>query len=456
MNKRPALIALAEWLIQQNAAPLPDDIRHIARRCLIDTLGVMLAGSTREVSKKVKGTMPQAQGNSRLVGSREQTDAMTAAMINGVAAHALDFDDNCYAGFVHGSAVIVPTALAAADAKNAGGELLLKAIALGSECQYRLGMALDNKLYHAGWWTTGMLGSIGACAAAAIIFDLSVDECANALGIALVSASGMKAAFGTDSKPLLAGLAAQRGIQAAMLAQAGMSGPVDVLEHPSGFIALCNSNLLIDTWIREPSDVWCLKNPGIDIKRIPVCLSSHAAVDAVLHLQKHHAFTADDVARVECDVPEIVCINLKYDQPLNGQQAQFSLPFAVAQALIAGDVTLKHLENDNVCTPALQSLMMRVSYDTSPRWGEGELSTNAPEGAEVLIHLKDGQSLSHFVAKPRGTADHPLSDDELNTKFIQCCHPVIGEVNAHKLLTYLWRMEEPATEHMSTYWSLTS
>ncbi|KGT92856.1 hypothetical protein NG99_13000 [Erwinia typographi] len=456
MNQRPALASLAEWLINQRTAVLPDDILHIARRCLIDTVGVMLPGSTRSVSEKIRQTLPLGEGEACLIGLDRRTDPLSAALINGVAAHALDFDDNCYAGFVHGSAVIIPAALAVADTCGASGEQLLRAVALGSECQYRLGMALDNQLYHAGWWTTGMLGAVGACAAAAVLLDLDSGQCANALGMAIACASGMKAIFGTDSKPLLAGLAAQRGIMCAFMAQAGMSGPVDVIEHPAGLVALCNNRRLIRKWVQEPSSQWCLREPGIDVKRIPVCLSSHAAVDALLCLRQQHGFTARDVTRIECNVPEIVCINLKYDRPVNGQQAQFSLPFALAQALIAGDVTLSHLDDANVLTPELQTLMAKVSSHTGTRWSEATLATLAPEGAEITVYLNNGNSHSHFVAKARGAASAPLSDDELSNKFMQCCQSVMPGDSAHKLLTHLWRIEEPANQHMSSYWRATS
>lgn len=454
MNKRPSLVALAEWLSSQKTAALPQEILHIAKRSLIDTLGVMLAGSQHHVARRVRETLPLAPGSANLVGCTVQTDPITAALINGVAAHALDFDDNCYAGFVHGSAVVVPAALAVADSTGAQGESLLKAIALGSECQYRLGMALNNELYHSGWWTTGMLGSVGACAAAATILDLDTTECANALGMAVVSAAGMKAVFGTDSKALLAGSASQRGVMAVLMAQAGISGPIDAIEHSAGLVALCNNHQLVEKWLQEPPTEWCLRVPGIDIKRFPLCLSSHAAVDALLFLQRQHAFTVAEVAYIECDVPDIVRTNLKYDQPLNAQQAQFSLPFAIAQALLAGEITLSQLETSHVLSPALQELMTRVSYHTSECWKTPERASHAPEGAEITVHLHNGTTYRRFVAQARGTASLPLSDDELSTKFTQCCQPILGRSKTQKLLTGLWHIDNPAIEPMSNHWDL--
>lgn len=448
MNQVPALAALAEWLTGHRARVLPADIRHTARRCLVDTLGVMLAGAQQPVAGKVRRVVAGEQGPSRLIGTGLHAAPATAALVNGVAAHALDFDDNCYAGFVHGSAVIVPAALALADAEGARGDALLNAIALGSECQYRLGMALENVLYQRGWWTTGMLGGVGACAAAATLLALDSTQCAHALGIALVSAAGMKAVFGTDSKPLTAGYAAQRGVMAALMAQAGVTGPLNALEHAAGFAALCNQGHWVAEWLRADSRHWCLREPGVDIKRIPLCLSSHAAVDALLFLLQQQPCSLAQIDSVVCDVPEIVRANLVYDLPLNAQQAQFSLPFALAQTLLTGDVLLRHLNDAHLQDERLRLLMQKVRYHSSARWRQRDLMRNAPEGAEVTLCLRDGSSRSHFVAKARGAASVPLSDDELGAKFLQCSEPVLGAAPAYHLLNQLWQIDRLAVSQL--------
>lgn len=426
---------LAQWLTRLTPSDLPEAVKRTAARCLLDTLGVMLAGSatrTAELSRRVI-TMSAAAGNAMVAGSDLRVCAPAAAFANGVAAHALDFDDNSYAGFVHGSAVIVPAVLAVAQTSHADGEALLTALAAGAECQYRVGMALGRTLYDRGWWTTGVLGVIGACAAAAKLLNLDVDTTAHALGLAIAGTGGSKSAFGTDAKPLLAGRAAEAGVMAALLAEQGANGPVDALEHIYGLAALCNDGRLDGRWLDPACDQWCLLTPGVDVKRLPVCLSSHAAVDGVLKLATDHHIDATQIAAIMCDVPPVVIANLIYPRPRTGQQGQFSMPFAIAASLLYGQITLDHLDDGLMADERLVALMARVSMTSGPRWQNPAQLIAAPEGAGVVVRLHDGNSFSCFIAKAVGSADHPLSDDALEHKFMRCAAGVLGTVLAERL-----------------------
>ncbi|MFM2478665.1 MmgE/PrpD family protein [Celerinatantimonas sp. MCCC 1A17872] len=452
MNQQLALVSLANYLNHQKEQVLPNRIIHIAKRCLIDTLGVALAGSQHLAVRKARCALSTGGKGAHFIGCREQSSSATAALVNATAAHVLDFDDNCYAGFVHGSAVIVPAALAMAETLNVTGKELLKAIALASECQYRVGMLLDNELYYQGWWTTGILGTIGACAAAATLLQLNAEQSACAFGIAVASSCGMKNIFGTDCKSLMAGIAAQKGITAAILAKEGLSGPTDALEHPSGLINLCNNGHSNPDQFKIDTQTWCLEEVGVDIKRIPLCLSSHAAVDALLHLKHQHHLTVEQIQRIDCDVPQIVVTNLIYDKPQTAQQAQFSLPFAIAQSCLSDTITLDHLCDENLQCEQLNSLMAQVSYTSSSQWDLAQMAKEAPEGAEVTVHLKDGTSYSHFVAKARGAASVPLDDEEISAKFSQCAQGVLSQNNIHKLLDDLWHIEAINTRELANYW----
>ncbi len=440
-NDSGQLVSLSSWLISRQPSSLPDDIKLTARRCIIDTLGVMLAGSDRPVTRGLRSLVVNDKGRSSLTGTRLRASAQDAALVNATAAHAFDFDDNCYAGFIHGSAVIVPAALAVAEDLGASGEDFLTAVAVGSECLYRLCKSLKNISYHHGWWTTGTLGPVGACSAAARLLGLNEEQTAQALAMALSSGAGTKAVFGTDCKPLMAGYASQRGVMAALLARNGVGGPLDLLSHSAGLVSLCNEGQLESSWLQEDCPLWCLRDPGIDIKRIPVCLSSHAAVDAVLELSKQQTFSVEDIASIECDVPDIVRINLIYDQPVSGQQAQFSLPFAIANTLLHGDIRLSHLSEDNIRDSRLRSVMRKVSYHTSERWRTAAAQGQAPEGAEVSIHLHSGAELKCYVAKARGAATHPINRQELSNKFMQCCENKMNPQKAGWLLDQLWQVD---------------
>ena len=427
---------IAAWASALSAADIPGPVLAIATSCLVDTVGVAVAGTATAVAAIARdvAALSAGVGPSSLIGRDERVPAPAAAFVNGTAAHALDFDDNCYAGVVHGSAVIVPAALAVAEMADVSGQDLLVAIAAGSEAEYAVGAAAGLSLYERGWWTTGVLGPLGAAVAAGRALGLDKSRMTAAIAIAMAGTGGAKACFGTDAKPLLCGRAAEAGVVAALLARAGATGPGDVFEHPRGFAGLMNGGLFDASEVTSLGRVWRLQRPGVDVKRIPVCLSSHAAVDAVQDLVAEHGIVVADIARIACDVPPIVVANLVYDAPRTPQQAQFSMPFAVAASLLLGELGLPHLCEEVVDDLNLITFMQRVSMETGARWAQPGAVTAAPEGAHVTVELRDGRRFATFRAFPRGSAAFPLSASDLDAKFTACAALVLGEAPARSLL----------------------
>src|SRR3954453_5480895 len=237
-----AVRRLADWACTLRLAEIPQPVRRAARNALVDTIAVTIAGSQTPVAILARGVTraAYASGLASLLGTDETLNAPGAALANGAAAHALDFDDNCYAGFVHGSAVILPAVLATAEAEGASGADLLTAFVAGCEAEFAVGAAMTASLYEKGWWTTGVLGPVGASIAAARILGLDAQSTPCALGLAVAGTGGAKACFGTDGKPVLCGRAAERGVLAALMARAGITGPWDAFENSRGFASLFN------------------------------------------------------------------------------------------------------------------------------------------------------------------------------------------------------------------------
>ncbi|KAF1046259.1 MAG: 2-methylcitrate dehydratase [Herbaspirillum frisingense] len=421
-EERSAIATMARWIVELGGGDIPERIRAIARDCLIDTLGVITAGSATPVASHARrlAAISGAAGACGVAGTVQRCDLRHAAFANGVAAHALDFDDNCYAGFVHGSAVIAPAALAAAQHVYADGAQLITAFVAGAECEYALGIATANVLYGQGWWTSGVLGPIGACAATAKLLGLDQRQTAAALGLAAAGAAGIKACFGTDGKAFLAGRAAEAGVTAALMAQAGASGPPDAFEHRYGFARLFNGGRFDAQAFDALGRRWTLEDPGVDVKRIPVCLSAHAAVDAVMALAREHGIEVDAIDAISCNVPPIVIANLIHDDPRTPQQAQFSMPFAIAASLLYGTLTLAHLSDATLADGRLRGLMAKVSMVSGAVWEDPAYRATAPEGAEISIALRDGRVLQGFRDFARGAARYPLSAAELDAKFLGC------------------------------------
>jgi 2-methylcitrate dehydratase PrpD len=473
-----AVERLAGWCCALKYDDIPAAVLAVAVDCLIDTVGVAIAGSTTAVAAAARGLETEGAGRGRAVvlgatgssgpggaggvrtgdidgigdvdntgvaAGRPGLGAAGAAFVNGVAAHALDFDDNCYAGFVHGSAIIVPAALAVAQQTGASGRQLLTALVAGAECEYALGIATRSLLYERGWWTTGVLGPVGACAAAISLLGLDAGQAGAALGLVIAGAGGGKAAFGTDAKALLAGRATQAGVVAAMLAGRGVSGPLDAIEHRRGFAALFNDAVFDGEAIDALGRRWHLLDPGIDIKRIPVCLSSHAAVDALLDLADLHRLDIEAIERIECDVPEIVRANLVHDRPRSRQEAQFSMPFTLAAALVFGDLLLEHLDAAVIAETRVAAQMEKVSMVTGKRWSDPDMLARAPEGACVRVTMRDGRRFEMFCAAARGTAARGLSAAEIETKFLRCAGLALDAGHARALLARLVGVAGAAT-----------
>lgn len=417
------LEACAHWLGTFRLDDAPDDVQAIARTCLIDTVGVGLAGASTGLGRRATTLAGDifGPGPATLFASPGSTlQAAGAAFANAVCAHALDFDDNCYAGVVHGSAVIVPATLAICQAEDLSGEEFLAAIIAGAETEYAVGQALGVGLYDRGWFTTAFLGPVGACAAACHALKLGRDRTANALGLAVAAAGGSKTCFGTDGKALLVGKAAEWGITAALMAARGLTGPADALEGARGIGDLANGGMVDSQAIRQVGRRWYLRDPGIDIKPIPVCLSSHTAVDATLHIVRQHGLVPHAIQSIVCDVSPIVSANLKYADPHTPQENQFSLQFAIGCSLRFGVIRLEHLQLIAATDPQLGRFMQFVRMTTTDRWQDPALRQTAPEGAFVTVRMLDGTEYTHFVSRSKGTASSPLSSAEIDDKFTAC------------------------------------
>lgn len=434
---------LARWASDLQGSAIPAAVRAHAKTSVTDTIGVSIAGAQTRVGRiaRAVGLQAGSHGWSTLFGTNAHVSEQTAAFVNGASAHALDFDDNCYAGVVHGSAVIAPAALAVGQKINASGKDLITAFVAGSECEYAIGAASKNVLYERGWWTTGVLGPIGACVAASHLLKLDPEKTASALGLAITGAGGTKACFGTDGKALMAGRAAEAGVACALLAAQGARGPVDAIESTNGFARLFNEGVFDLAAIDGLGSRWFSREPGVDIKRIPVCLSSHAAVDALMHLMAVHNIRPDDIERIVCDVPPIVARNLVYPQPETIQQSQFSMQYAIAVSLKFGNFTLEHLDEKLLKNRELVSLMAKVQMHTGPLWEDTALRQSAPEGAEVHLHLRGGKVFQLFRASARGSVDSPLSSQEIGDKFLACATPGIGNGPAASLLSRLGMLD---------------
>lgn len=421
--------SLADWVCSLTWSVVPDRVNAIVKLCVLDSLSVGLAGTRTEAYRQgrhaVLATGGVDGGTCSVLASPKTTTPAQAAWLNGIAMHALDFDDTSYAGILHASAVVLPAAMAATE--HAGGTFtdMLTAYLAGVEVELALGASMGDSLYARGHWTTSALGVLGAAVACARAHKLPSEQTAQAIRLALNLSIGTRSAHGTSSKPYLCGMAARLGLEAAFAAGAGICTAENSLAGRYGYAEVANNGQLSVATFESVGVEYRILNPGMALKVFPVCSASQAAIQAALELQHEHGFSAHDVQHVTVLGTPLVASCLIYSRPQRTAEAQFSMQFAIATALLCQDVGIEHLNEDWIQGEALQSYLPRVELtEDSSLVPPADAATRYPEASRVDITLSDGRVLTKTVMAARGMPQVPLGEQQLAGKFLKCARTV--------------------------------
>ncbi|HEV8393719.1 MAG TPA: MmgE/PrpD family protein [Vicinamibacterales bacterium] len=425
------------------SGPIGPQARERAAAAFADTIGVMLAGA-RESAARMAQAMAAEEGTGPcgVPGTAIRTGPQLAAFANGVAAHALDYDDMCFVSLAHPSCVLVPAALAAGELTSARASLLLDAYVAGFEIECRLGAVMNPRHYHQrGWHCTSSIGTLGAAAAAARVLGLDAARARHALGIAASAACGVKENLGTMVKPLHAGLAARNGVMAAQLAQRGFTASLQALDGPQGYLAAMDSeHRSLDPATADLGTRWEILETGVTVKLYPSCAATHPPLDALIDLQRREGFTPADIDAIDVEVDSMTPRLLIHPSPADGLAAKFSMPFCAAAALVYGPPDLATFDLTHIRNPAVQALMPRVTLRANPAFDAA-----APlSQARVTVRLRDGRQ---FVEVSDGARGYPgrLTDGELSSKFAACASGTLtaaGAAAAWAALQDLGRMTD--------------
>jgi len=428
---------LACWTSTVDAGALPGGVSAAAIRCILDATGVALAAIDRPVVAAAR-RLADAPGSCTLIGRPDRVAATAAAMVNAAAIHALDFDDTCYAGTLHGTAVVWPAVLAAAESVGTTGAEALASFVAGVETAYALGNDLGNAIYDRGWWTTPLLGAIGAAAGAARALRLAPGPTRHAIALAAAQAFGSRSVMGSTSKPYLCGVAAANGLGAALAAQVGIEGTVDAFASVFGLARLTGGGDQDWRAVAALGHRHALVQPGIAFKRYPVCSSSQAAAEAVAMLRQEHGIDAAAVASVHCAVTPMVAQCLPFRLPATGTEAQFSLPFAVGSMLAFGELTPKQLSDETLADPVLRRAMETATMTVDPALAASEADRrDRPEASIVTITTKDGRKLVRRIDAATGMPTNPMPDAMLDEKFRRGALAALPAGQADRLLDRL-------------------
>lgn len=411
-----------------------------AERAFTDTVACILAGVQEEAARRVREGMRGWSGRgATVIGTGTRLPAPFAALGNGTAAHALDYDDVLEVAASHVSAVLVPALLALGEERRSSGAALLDAYIVGVEVQARLAEAVNMVHYARGWHTTLTLGAPSAAAACARLLRLDAERTSAAISLSASLSGGSKRQFGTMAKPVHAGFAAQHGITAACLAEAGITAASEIFEGTWGF-----QDLFAGKEAPGFSDALArLGNPlaitehGIWLKAYPCCASAHHVIDAVLALRQEYGFTAADVEAVDAIVSEVALRNLMYRTATSPAEARFSMNHCLAAAIEDGAVTLATFSPEAIERPELRSLGQLVTSRSDASMPATGAARDRSDRGEVYIRLRGGRVLHRVVRHPRGHPGAPLGGEALAAKFTDCARGVLGELTAERALRLL-------------------
>ena len=444
---------VASFICDTDPRSIPPAARDVARRSILDTIGVALAGAAEPAVRIVRDLTgppgaegPHGAGSATLLGCARRATALDAAFVNGTAAHALDYDDTQASVRGHPSAPLVPAALAAAEMTAASGAQLVDAYLIGLEVAGRVGRSLGPSHAAAGFHSSGTLGVLGAAAAAARLLGLNPRQARAALGIAASSAAGLRLNFGTMTKPLHAGQAARAGLLAGLAARRDFDAAGHALDA-GGFTAVFSAPDGDPARIGPFDGSWQALDPGVAVKKYPCCNRGHRAADATLALVAEHDFGPADVERIEVRLPAGEASPdgrvgpMIFPRPATGLEAKFSMQYVVAAAVCDRQLVIGTFSSERAARPDVRDLLARVTPVSDGRRLARDPAANY---VEVVAWLRDGRACARRVHFSRGDprGGEPLTWAELVAKYTDCAAGVLTAAQAQRSAQLIERLDE--------------
>ena len=425
---------LARLIAASDAAALPGWTYHEAQRTLINMLAVSLSASDAPPVRAITSwaAAEGSAGGATVIGSGLRASATNAAMVNGYMAHIQDYDDTHFPTVLHPTAPVWPAVLAAAETTGATGRDALAAFVLGAETACRVAMSVHPWHYDAGWHITGTAGVFGAAAGVAWLLGLDAGQTRHALGVAGTQALGVREVFGSDTKALHPAKAASNGLQAALLAREGFTGPDDILGGRRGFWAVLSAaGHSEEQLVGGFGERWELRSNGL--KPYANGVVSHPLQDAVIWLRNEYGLTPDDAVAIRARVHPLVLELMDRASPRWGLEGKFSFQHCAAAALVDGAGHDAQFSDARVLDPVIASVRSRVTATVDPSLAEEEVY--------VSIQRADGTVVERHVEHATGSPGNPMSDAALEAKYGALAAPVIGERQADSLLASAWALD---------------
>jgi 2-methylcitrate dehydratase PrpD len=403
---------------------------------MLDWVGVALVGSAEPLSRILRDQALEEGGHQQatLLGTDIKLSIRQAALVNGAAGHAIDYDDANFDAQGHVTAAVLPAVLAVAQARSLGGADVLRAFAAGYEVAGMVGTYVGREHYDRGFHGTVTVGSFGAACGASVLLGLDARTMSVALGIAGTQAAGLKAQFGTMCKPLHAGKANENGVTAALLAQHGFTGRTDLIEAPQGFAAATSPTTHVEAVLASRDGRHHLAQNLF--KYHAACYGTHASIEAVRSLVQRHALRVEDIVSIELDVEAGADHMCNIARPRSGLEAKFSLCFNAALAAAGRDTASPATYDDAIPNdPALRALRDRVTVRLMPSDWPRML-------AEARVTTADGRRLSARHDSGVPDADLARQGARVRAKFLSLVSPIVGDSKAEAIATAIDTLEQ--------------
>src|SRR5919109_2544573 len=440
--------AAAAFIESVNVNDIPAEAMRIGTRCLLDGLALFVAGLEERSVRILIDEAEQMGGrpDALLLGRRNtKVPAPMAARVLGAAGHAHDWDDSqvsldpahIYGLLTHPT--IPPLASALVMAQKRGGidgKTFMLAFLTGFEVECKISEWMLPQHYLRGMHSSGTVGTFGAYAAAAKLLGLTADKLRSGFGIAASFAAGIRCNFGTMTKPLHVGRAAENGVTAALLAARGFTADPDALDGPWGFYAVQGGGVSIEKLSQGFGKIWSIVEPGVSIKPYPCGVLTHPTIDLMLKLVIEHDVRPDDIEAVKVFAGTNILNPIRYPIAANHLQAKFSLPAALAMIALVRKAGKREFSDEFVGSAAMQSMQKRITTELDP---EIEKMGFDKMRSRIAIRLKNGRQLEGWAdERYRGGPENPLSDADLEAKVRSCCEDVLNEADRSTLIDAAW------------------
>jgi 2-methylcitrate dehydratase PrpD len=431
---------------------LPGEVLRVGTRCLLDGLGLYVAGSDHEcvtvlarLAKEIGG-----KGEALLLGDRKtKVPAPIAARIMGTAGHAHDWDDSqvsldpdhVYGLLTHPTTPALTSALVTAQmlGKVSGKDFML-AFMTGFEVETKISEWMFSQHYKRGFHSSGTVGTFGAYTAAAKLLGLTGDSLRHGFGVAASFAAGIRINFGTMTKPLHVGRACENGVTAAILARAGYTADPSALDGIWGFCAVQGGGVTAAKLAQGFGRIWSIDKPGVSIKPYPCGVLTHPSADLMARLVKQHAVRSEEIESVVLHAGSNILNPIRYPIAKNHLQAKFSLPAILSMIALNGKAGKREFSDDFVGGDAMQAMQTRVSCQFDPAI---EALGFDKMRSRITITLKSGALITGDAdERYRGGPENPLTDAEVEDKVFNCTEGVLGREATRRLLDQAWKVLE--------------